>query len=110
MLDAARFWLDRGVDGFRVDAHQFCDARSGADAIIRLRPQAMACARGRSIFSCKLHNQSHPDIPLFIERIRALTDEYDARFTVAEVGGPIPMREMKAFTDGRNAFQQRLWF
>ncbi len=50
----------------------------------------------------KKFNQSHPDIPVFIERIRATIEEYPGRFTVAEVGGPEPLAEMKAFTaDGK---------
>jgi len=47
---------------------------------------------------------SHSDIPGFIERIRAVTDEYagdgGAIFTVAEVGGDEAETEMKAFTEG----------
>jgi alpha-glucosidase len=48
----------------------------------------------------KRYNQSHPDIAAFLERIRATIDEYPGRFTVAEVGGPEPLAEMKAFTQG----------
>src|SRR3546814_9474892 len=51
-------------------------------------------------FQQKIYNQSHPDIALFLERIRALTDQYEGRFTVAEVGGENAMREMKLFTEG----------
>jgi alpha-glucosidase len=48
----------------------------------------------------KQYNQSHPDITAFLERIRATIDEFPGRFTVAEVGGPEPLAEMKAFTEG----------
>ena len=54
----------------------------------------------RRSFQRKIYNMSHPDIPGFIERIRAVTDEYDAVFTVAEVGGDEAEAEMKAFTHG----------
>lgn len=48
-----------------------------------------------------LHNQSQPEIPLLLERLRALIDRYDGdRFTVAEVAGPAPEAEMHAFTSG----------
>jgi alpha-glucosidase len=47
-----------------------------------------------------VHNQSHPDIVKFLERVRTLTDEYGAVFTVAEIGGPDPLGEMRAFTEG----------
>jgi alpha-glucosidase len=48
----------------------------------------------------KQYNQSHPDIVAFLERIRSAIDEFPGRFTVAEVGGPEPLAEMKAFTEG----------
>ena len=46
------------------------------------------------------HNQSQPEIVEFIERIREVVDEFGQVFTVAEVGGPNPVAEMKAFTYG----------
>ena len=38
-------------------------------------------------FQDKIHNQSQPEIIGFLNRVRALTDSYEGRFTVAEVGG-----------------------
>ncbi len=97
LLDVGRFWLDRGVDGFRLDALNF----AMHDPELRDNPPAPHDGRiFRRPFDYQLHiyNQSHPDIPKFLERIRQMTDEYDGIFTVAEVGGPDPMNEMKAFT------------
>ena len=99
LLGVAKFWLDRGVDGFRVDAINF----AMHDPELRDNPSAPVGngVRTRPFdFQLKLHNQSHPDITGFIQRVRALTDSYPDRFTVAEVGGPEPDREMKAFTAG----------
>ena len=99
VLDVMRFWLDRGVDGFRIDALNF----AMHDLEMRDNPPAPENGRPRTRpfdFQQRIHNQSHPDIPRFIERIRALTDEYDGVFTVAEVGGDDADAEMKAFTQG----------
>ena len=99
ILDVMRFWLDRGVDGFRIDALNF----AMHDPELTDNPPAPATDRPRTRpfdFQLRIHNQSHPDIPGFIRRIRALTDEYDAIFTVAEVGGDEADAEMKAFTEG----------
>ena len=99
LLGVARFWLDRGVDGFRIDALNF----AMHDPQLRDNPPAPPTDRARTRpfdFQRKIHNMSHPDIPGFIERIRAVTDEYDAVFTVAEVGGDEAEAEMKAFTHG----------
>ncbi|MBA4748187.1 MAG: alpha-glucosidase [Sphingopyxis sp.] len=99
LLSVAKFWLDRGVDGFRVDAINF----SMHDPELRDNPPAPPTDARRSRpfdFQLKIYNQSHPDIPLFLERLRALTDSYGDRFTVAEVGGEDHDREMKLFTAG----------
>ena len=99
LLGVARFWLDRGVDGFRIDALNF----AMHDPQLRDNPPAPPTDRQRTRpfdFQRKIHNMSHPDIPGFIERIRAVTEEHDAIFTVAEVGGDDAEAEMKAFTQG----------
>lgn len=98
ILDVAKFWLDRGVDGFRLDAINF----AMHDPQLRDNPPApITGAKPKRPFEFQLHkyNQSHSDIPKFLERIRALTDRYDCVFTVAEVGGPDPINEMKSFTE-----------
>jgi alpha-glucosidase len=99
LLDVARFWLSRGVDGFRLDALNF----SMHDPDLRDNPPSglpMELVTRPFDMQVKQYNQSHPDITGFLERIRAAIDEFPGRFTVAEVGGPEPLAEMKAFTEG----------
>ncbi|MFN3228259.1 MAG: alpha-amylase family glycosyl hydrolase [Asticcacaulis sp.] len=99
VLDVARFWLDRGVDGFRLDALNF----SMHDLLLRDNPPSgISPQQATRPFDMQKHvyNQSHPSIVRLIERIRALINLYPQRFTVAEVGGPDPIGEMKAFTHG----------
>ena len=109
LLGVARFWLDRGVDGFRIDALNF----SMHDPQLRDNPPAPASDRPRTRpfdFQRHVHNMSHPDIPRFIERIREVADGYDAIFTVAEVGGPEAEGEMKSFTAGGNRLNSAYGF
>ena len=99
LLDVARFWLKRGVDGFRLDALNF----SMHDPELRDNPPSglpMELVTRPFDMQVKRYNQSHPDIVAFLERIRQTIDEFPGRFTVAEVGGPEPLAEMKAFTEG----------
>ena len=99
LLDIARFWLDRGVDGFRLDAINFMmhdpaltdNPPAPDDGSPRTRPYD---------FQIRRHNQGHDAIPAFLERLRGVLDEYDDRFTVAEVGGLDSDAEMKRFTAG----------
>lgn len=98
LLDVARFWLERGVDGFRFDAINF------AMHDPRLRDNPPLPPGGKRTrpfdFQDKVHNQSQPQIADFLKRVRALTDSYGGRFSVAEVAGDHPEGEMQAFTAG----------
>lgn len=99
LLDVARFWLDRGVDGFRLDAINF----TMHDLQLRDNPPAPpGTPMHRHPYDMQMHirNQSHKDIPNFLEKLRTVLDGYGAVFTVAEVGGRDPLPEMKAFTEG----------
>jgi alpha-glucosidase len=99
LLGVARFWLERGVDGFRIDALNF----AMHDPMLRDNPPAPPSDRPRTRpfdFQIRLYNQFHPATPLFLERLRALTDEYGTIFTLAEVGGDEDNVEMKRFTQG----------
>jgi alpha-glucosidase len=98
LLEVARFWLDRGVDGFRLDAINF----AMHDPALRDNPPATNGGKRTRSFDYQQHiyNQSHPDIAGFLERLRAVTNSYGDRFTLAEVGGDHALAEMQAFTAG----------
>jgi alpha-glucosidase len=109
LLGVAKFWLDRGVDGFRLDAINFAMHNQA----LTDNPPAPASnkIRTRSFdFQLHIHNQSQPEIPHFIQRIRALTDRYPGAFTLAEVGGDSDAKEMKAFTAGSAHFNSAYGF
>ncbi|NVJ71644.1 MAG: alpha glucosidase [Alphaproteobacteria bacterium] len=97
LLDVAKFWLDRGVDGFRMDAVNFFMH----DPALRDNPKAYEF-RGNKPFDLQehLYNQSHADIPAFLTRVRALMNSYPGTFTVAEVGGERALEEMQLYTQG----------
>jgi len=97
LLDAGKFWLERGVDGFRLDALNFMIN----DPSLKDNPPFPAGGKRTRPFDFqdKIYNQSHADIPLFLERVRQMTDGFEGqRFTVAEVGGDHADREMKQYT------------
>lgn len=98
ILDVARFWLDRGVDGFRLDAINF----AMHDPQLRDNPPALGGGKRTRPFDFQRHvyNQSHPAIANFIERLRSLVDGYGERFLLAEVGGENALSEMHDFTAG----------
>jgi len=113
LLDAMKFWLDRGVDGFRLDALNFSmhDPR-----LIDNPPLVGNGKRTRPFdFQDKIHNQSQPEIPAFLTRLRKLADRVGAetgraRFLVAEVGGDRANEEMKLYTQGSDRLHSAYGF
>ncbi len=79
-LDNVRFWLDRGVDGVRLDAINFCFH----DQALRdnpPKPVELRTGRGFSpdnpyAFQYHYYNNTQPQMLPYLERLRALTDEY----------------------------------
>ena len=101
LLETARFWLDKGVDGFRLDAINY----AMHDPLLRDNPPAAPNSRPitRPVdFQQPLYNKSQPDMPRFLERIRKLIDSYKGRFTVAEIGGEGAEADMHQYTLGQS--------
>lgn len=86
LLDCVRFWLDRGVDGFRLDTVNFyVHDQLLRDNAANPLPWAQEAVRPFEM-QYTLFSKNRPENLLFIERLRALLDEYDNRTMVGEVG------------------------
>lgn len=98
ILDVAKFWLDRGVDGFRLDVANYYVH----DAALRDNPpsgdQSPALPRNMQIHK---YNSDQPESLEFLSKLRALMDGYGARMTVGELapGGYDVMRDYTAGKD-----------
>ena len=90
LLAEVRFWLDRGVDGFRLDTINFYVHSAGLED----NPPLAADARNALIapevnpynHQDHLHDKNQPENIDFLKRFRALLDEYPAAAAVGEVG------------------------
>ncbi|WP_375427309.1 alpha-amylase family glycosyl hydrolase [uncultured Sphingomonas sp.] len=108
LIDTARFWLDRGVDGFRLDAINFA---IHDPALTDNPPVAKPARRTRPFdFQHHLHNQSQPEIGDFLARLRGMLDARGCYFTVAEVGGEQADREMLDYTAGADRLHSAYGF
>lgn len=90
LLDVTRFWLDKGVDGFRLDTINFYVH----DQQLRSNPALSADKRNSSIAPLvnpynhqnHLYSKNRPENLAFLQRFRSLLNEYDGRTMLGEVG------------------------
>ncbi|MEL6618416.1 MAG: alpha-amylase family glycosyl hydrolase [Pseudomonadota bacterium] len=90
LLDSVRFWLDRGVDGFRLDTINFYvhdqALRSNPPLPKDKRDATIAPAVNPYNHQLHLYSKNRPENIAFLERFRALLDGYGATTAVGEVG------------------------
>ncbi|MEL6782833.1 MAG: alpha-glucosidase family protein [Pseudomonadota bacterium] len=90
LLDTVRFWLDRGVDGFRLDTINFYVHSAGLEDNPPLaeadRNDSIAPAVNPYNYQSHLYDKNQPENIDFLKRFRALLDEYPAAAAVGEVG------------------------
>lgn len=107
--EIARFWLARGVDGFRLDALN----HAMHDPMLRDNPPAPHDGRRFTRpfdFQIKKYSQSHPDMIGVIEMLRATCDAFGEIHTVAEIGGDDAEAERRAYTLGNNRLNSAYGF
>ncbi len=87
MLDALRFWLERGVDGFRVDAihHLFEDEHLRDNPLNPEWRSGMSPARS----VIRAHTMDQPEVHDAIAAMRRLADAYADRVMIGEAYLPI---------------------
>lgn len=80
MLDVMRFWLDRGVDGFRLDVFN----NFFKDAMLRDNPRAEKPGIRPFEWQQHLFDTAQPEMYPLLEEMRALLDTYPERYAVGE--------------------------
>ena len=102
LLGEARFWLDRGVDGFRLDACNFYFH----DPLLRNNPpftgESEVPLANPYGFQEHLYDKNRPETVGFLKRVRALMALYPGTVTVGEIGesGPRALALLAAYTSG----------
>ncbi|MCI0579696.1 MAG: alpha-glucosidase, partial [Chloroflexi bacterium] len=113
MFDAARFWLDLGVDGFRLDAigtifedpaltdhtaaltqrELFRASQAAQSEVPDKETAAYLAEQWRRVFQQQI---DRPGVHELMQELRALADEYDDRVLVGETD------EISYYGDGQN--------
>lgn len=103
LLDVVRFWLDLGVDGFRLDTANmyFHDAelRDNPPVAEGMVVNGVDPVNPYSMQEPK-YNISRPETLGFMERFRKVLDEYPAVTSVGELGATVDMYQtVAAYTE-----------
>jgi alpha-glucosidase len=93
MLDVLRFWLDRGVDGFRVDVLWLLIK----DADLRDNPPNPAWLPTQAAINRTLsvHNADQPEIHDIVAQIRSVLEAYRDRLLIGEIY--LPFERLAAY-------------
>lgn len=105
-LNIAKFWLDKGVDGFRLDTVNFYFH----DNELRDNPpktdDGNGCIQYEGIWPYTMqhhiYDKSRPENIDFLERLRALMDQYSDRIMIGEIGDDSPFDLAAEYTRGEN--------
>ncbi len=111
LFEAVRFWLDKGVDGYRLDLINFLYE----DAVLRDNPRKF----GLRPYDWQVHlyDRSRPESLEAAKELRRITEEYSDRALLGEVYTDTPQDTVAYLGDGTNAlhlsfyldFAQRKW-
>ncbi|WP_233270394.1 alpha-glucosidase [Chachezhania sediminis] len=105
LLDVVRFWLERGVDGFRLDTvnYFFHDEKLRDNPALQRseRTETHAPAVNPYNFQDHVHDKNQSANLVFLQRIRALMEEFEDRTTLGEVGDGLHGAALQAeYTQG----------
>lgn len=103
MLEQARYWLDFGVDGFRLDAINYCTHdKQLRDNPARIEYGLSTQLEFMDVYSLQYHlyDKSQPENLVFMRRIRELLNEYPGTMAVAEIGDDNSLPVAAAYTAG----------
>jgi alpha-glucosidase len=100
LLETGRFWLERGVDGFRLDAVDFLLH----DPLLRSNPAAPPQPEvPAKLFGMQrhVHDMLQPETTVLLARIRGLMDAYPDTVTLGEISSqPGAFERVAGFTAG----------
>ena len=98
-LDNLRFWLERGVDGVRMDAcnYHFHDTELRSNPPATTRDTASVTDVNPYGMQAHVYDKTRPENIPYLLRVRSLLDEYGA-IAIGEVGDDDALGVMAAYT------------
>jgi alpha-glucosidase len=101
MLDSLRFWLQRGVDGVRLDAvtFHFHDKELRSNPPATVRDTATVTDVNPYGMQAHVYDKCRPENVPFLQRVRQVLDEFGA-VSIGEVGADDALAFMADYTAG----------
>ena len=102
ILATVRFWLELGVDGFRLDTanYYFHDQQLRSNPARALKPGELDKGANPYGWQRHLYCKSQPENLAFLARLRQLLDQYPGTTTVGEIGDDDGVARMAEYTRG----------
>jgi alpha-glucosidase len=106
ILKVTKFWLEKGVDGFRLDTVNFYTQ----DKNLRNNPplkninsqNPQSDATNPYFYQKHLYDRPYRANFPFLEKLRALSDKYQDKMYMGEIGDYEPLQILKSYTKGTN--------
>ena len=106
IIDEFSFWLDLGIDGFRLDTANFYYH----DAQLRDNPPRnqdedsafMGSADSPYGYQIHVYDKNRPENIAWLQRMRTLMDSYDDRMLIGEIGNTHAEKLMAEYTRGND--------
>lgn len=106
VLDNIEFWLKRGVDGFRLDAINFCyhDAqlRDNPAKAKELRTSIGFDEKNPYAYQYHYYNNTQDENLGFMEDIRSLLNQYPGTVALGEISSEDSLKTMAEYTQGEH--------
>ncbi len=115
LLSEMKFWLERGVDGFRLDTVNFYFHSEGLETNPALAPERFNASTAPDVNPYNLQDhifdKSRPENLKFLTRIRELLDQFPGATSVGEIGDAQRQHELMAqYTSGNDRLHMAYTF
>jgi alpha-glucosidase len=116
LLETVKFWLDLGVDGYRLDTANFyfhdrlLRNNPGKGAPDPANPDPAANPFNPYAWQRHVHDKSQPENLPFLQRLRALVDRYPDTTIVGEIGDDDGLARVAEYTCGGNRLHMAYCF